>query len=176
MPKIVIENWSLGLWTAGPAAKNPKGTVTRATNVQFLDEGTVATRNGCIKVFDLASSTDGTLISGTHFFKAGTTVYDDTATSLGFTQAGDRLRVAAMSATGLLNDIVFFPTCMKKVYQGVVSNWGISDTPTAPTAVDSGVAGNLTGDYTYIITFYNSTTPTSLPKDTPSSVELSQVL
>ena len=158
MPIITIENWALGLWIAGPPAKNPRGTLTRMTNVQCMDEGTITTRNGCTKKLPLAGTMDGAFISGMHFYKAGGVIYDHSGTSLGIVQGGNDLRVAAASTTGLQDDMVFFPKAMKKVFQGVASNWGISDTPTAAVPTATGGAGALTGTYSYVLRFFNSVT------------------
>lgn len=163
MPKVIIDNWSQGLWTAGPTAKNPRNTATRMTNVQALDEGTVQTRSGSRRSLALASTVDGIFISGLHFYKVGTTIYNNLGVSLGFTQLGTRLRVAAMTTTGITEDMVFFPVCMKKVYQNTVSNWGINSTPQPPVATATALAGNLTGDYTYRFAFYSTVTKTLSP-------------
>ncbi|MDC1444484.1 hypothetical protein N8192_00440 [bacterium] len=129
-------------------------------NVQVMDEGTVATRNGGTTQLALASTVDAIFISGLHFYKVGTTIYDAAGASLGITQTGDQLRAAAAPAIGVTDDLVFFPEAMKKVYLGTVSDWGIRVTPAAPTAADASIVGSLTGNYTYKISFYASATHT----------------
>ena len=133
--------------------------------MQVNDEGVLQTRPGSVLATNLANTVDGTAIAGMYFYKlAGGEVYRDT-TDLGFTQTGtsypNYLRTAAMTAFGIVEDIVFFPAAMKKYWAstGAVSNWGISDTPTAPIPITS-IAGNLTGTYTYKLAFYNSVTKT----------------
>lgn len=161
----IIARWDKGLWTAGPACSAPPNTVTRLTNMQVNDEGVLQTRPGSVSSIALANTVDGAYTAGMHFFKlASGEVYKDT-TDLGFAQTGtsypNYLRTAAMTAFGLVSDIVFFPVAMKKYWSvtGQVSNWGITDVPVAPT-VATGVAGNLTGSYTYKVAFYNSITKT----------------
>lgn len=152
-----IDNWARGLWTAGPPGKAPQGTLTRMTNVQVMDEGTVATRPGCAPQISKANTTDGVLIGAKHYYKIGTRIYQDMRDT-GIDQAGSQIKAAAAPVVGVVDDIVFFPLCMKKYYNNVAYNWGIQDTPTACVAADSGVAGNLTGEYTYRLAFYNATT------------------
>lgn len=179
---MIIAKWNNGLWTAGPPCSAPPQTLTRMINMQVNDEGVVQTRPGSTSVTPLANTVDGTFIAGMHFYKiAGGAVYRD-ATSLGFTQTGtdypNYLRVAAMTAFGIADDIVFFPGGtgeMKKYWAatGTASNWGISEVPTTPTLTTS-VAGNLTGTYTYKAAFYNSITKT-LGTLTPASSSLTVV-
>lgn len=133
--------------------------------MQVNDEGVLQTRPGSTSVTALANTVDGTFIAGMHFYKLSTgEVYRDT-TDLGFTQTGTSypnfLRTSAMTAFGIVYDIVFFPVSMKKYWAqtGQVSNWGISVIPTVPT-LTVGNAGNLTGTYTYKLAFYNSVTKT----------------
>lgn len=177
MPKVMIDSWASGLWVAGPPSKNPPGTLTRMKNVLVQDEGTVATRSGASRSLLLPNTEDGIWIASRHFFKVGSTIYDENGVNLGIAQPGRRIRAAAMATSGVYDDMVFFPYAMKKVYFSTVtvihgnlptqystshvSNWGIvSAAPDIPTAVDSGVAGNLTGDYTYKTAFYASATHT----------------
>lgn len=164
----IIARWDKGLWTAGPACSAPPNTLTRFINMQVNDEGVIQTRPGSVSVNALANTVDGAYIAGMHFYKLATgEVYRDT-TDLGFIQLStsypNYLRTAAMTAFGIVEDIVFFPAIspnMKKYWSatGEVSNWGISVAPTVPTPVTGG-AGNLTGTYTYKLAFYNSITKT----------------
>ena len=163
MPTIMIQSWSQGLWTAGPPSKNPSNTLTRMNNVLVQDEGTVATRSGSSHAVSLPNTGDGKWIASKHFYKVGLNLYDENGVPLSIVQAGRRLRAAAMPTTGVYEDMVFFPGAMKKVSNGIVSNWGISLIPGIPTSVDSGVLGNLTGDYTYKTAFYASSTHTLGP-------------
>lgn len=178
--KVSIDNWSKGLWTAGPPSKTPPGTLTRMENVQVMDEGTVATRPGCSLAVSLINTVDGQFVANQHFYKDKFgAVYRD-ATALGFTQGGRRLRCEGMSVLGLANDITFFPICMKKYYlptgavSSVVQNWGIHVTPAALTSVDLAVAGNLTGNYYYKTAFYNSKAKT-ISNLSPASAVLNLV-
>lgn len=163
---MLINNWTKGLWISGPPCSAPPQTLTRMTNMQVMDEGVVQTRPGSTLVTNLANTVDGVYIAGMHFYKDSIyEVYRDT-TDLGFSQQGtvsnpNYLRVAAMTAFGVLDDIVFFPVSMKKYWSptGVVSNWGISEIPGAPNLASGGV-GNLSGEYTYKLAFYNSSTKT----------------
>lgn len=170
MPKILIDNWSKGIWTAGPPSKTPTGTLTRMTNVLVMDEGTVATRTGCSNVLTLPNTVDGIYVAGLHFYKVGTSIYDSTGTALGITQSGTRLRAAAAPALGVANDLVFFPISMKKVYAGTTSDWGIYVTPLPPTSTDAAVAGSLTGNYSYRTAFYAAATHTMGALSTASNV------
>ena len=160
MPKILLNGWAQGIWTAGPPNKIPANMLTRMTNVLVQDEGTVATRTGGQSVLALDSTVDGIFIAGLHFYKRGTTIYDSSGTALSIIQTGNQLRAAAAPALGVQNDLVFFPGAMKKVYLGAVSKWGITDVPAAPVATDAAVAGSLTGNYTYKTAFYASVTHT----------------
>lgn len=163
MSVLTIDNWSKGLWTAGPPSKTPPGTLTRMQNMQVMDEGTVATRPGCVVQETLANTLDGAFTANDHFYKLSTGYVYNNSIALGFYQEGRRLRTAALTTFGLPLDIVFFPMVMKKYYKGTVSNWGISQVPTTPIASDTGIAGNLTGNYIYKIGFYSSTTKTLGP-------------
>ena len=160
MAKVLLDNWTKGLWTAGPPTKNPANTLTRMINCLVQDEGTVATRTGGLSQLALANTVDSIFIAGMHFYKVGTTIYDNTGASLGIVQTGTRLQAAAAPAIGVPDDMVFFPGAMKKDYLGTVSDWGIRVTPAAPTAADASIAGSLTGNYTYKISFYASATHT----------------
>ncbi len=169
MPRIIIDNWTRGLWTAGPPSKAPTGTLTRMQNMQVMDEGTVATRPGCVSHIALANTVDGAFVAGAHYCKTSALSVYREAVSLGFTQTGRRMRACGLTTFGLADDVTFFPVSMKKYYSGAVSNWGISVTPTAPSVVDAGV-GLLTGNYTYKIAFYASSTRTMSALSVESAV------
>jgi hypothetical protein len=158
--QVIVDNWTAGLWTAGPAGKNPVQTLTRLTNMQVMDEGTVTTRPGCLRYLHLADTTDGAYMSNEHFFKDSATKVYHNGTDLGFTQSGRRLRIAGLASYGIPLDLTFFPVSMKKYYSGTAYNWGISVVPATPTVSAGAIPGNLSGDYTYRIAFYNSVTGT----------------
>lgn len=175
---ILVDNWSSGLWTAGPPGKNPAKTLTRLTNMQVMDEGTVQTRPGCSVYVSLANTVDGAYMSNKHYFKTEDTTVYRSAVSLAFTQAGRRLRIAGLAAYGIAEDLTFFPTVMLKDHNNIITNWGINVVPTTPVATDLAVAGDLTGDYRYRIAFYNSNTGTlgSVSDETTSiNVTASQI-
>ena len=156
--KITFDNWTFGLWTAGPTSKAPKGTLTRMQNVEVNDEGSIKTRRGCSNYVTIADTVDGAFVANTHFFKDSSgNIYTSTGVDTTIDQTGRRLRIIGMPRFGLADDIVFFPISMKKWYDSTVSNWGISKTPNTPLSA-LGAAGQLTGDYTYRLAFYNSST------------------
>lgn len=170
MALVTWTSWKNGLWTAGPPIKIPANYLTRLTNMQVMDEGTIKTRYGCSSFLALADTVDSQYIANQHFYKLSTgAVYKD-AVSLGFTQTGRWLRACGLTTYGLPSDIVFFPmeNTMRKYYSATVYNWGVWDpavpnvglVPPTPTAVDAGVAGNLSGNYYYKVGYYNSTTKT----------------
>lgn len=169
MPKILINSWANGIWTAGPPNKIPANMLTRMINVLVMDEGTVATRTGGTQELALAGTVDSIFISGLHFYKVGTAIYNSAGVAIGVTQTGNHLRAAAAPAMGVVNDLIFFPSAMKKIYNGVVSDWGIEFPPPAPVAADASIAGSLTGNYTYKIAFYSSTTQTLSPLSAESN-------
>lgn len=164
-----MDNWSRGIWTTGPPSKAPQGYLTRMINVLVMDEGTIATRSGCLHVLPLANTVDGVFIAGLHFYKIGTAIYDLAGGNTGIIQPGNQLAAAAAPTIGVPNDLIFFPTAMKKYYQGVVSNWGITSIPAAPVS-GAGAGTLLTGNYSYKTAFVNSITHTISPLSPESNI------
>jgi hypothetical protein len=181
-PTTVFDNWAGGVITtmrpdALPNAASPRGrnsilsflaggqaVAAKRPGFELINTAPVTGRPTVIGQFEfnrnnagvatsthLIVSSDGTLTKPNG---AATPVAVDGATPTPFT-AGNLYPVFAV-----LNNLCFIVngTDKKKLSSaGTVQNWGIVR-PTAPTAVDSGVAGTPSGTYQFARTFYNSTT------------------
>jgi len=159
--KVVLQNWNQGLWTDGPACKAGPFQMTYCVNVTATETGSLRTRPGCARFLSLADTIDGTYVGDAHFFKTSDNKIYRNTTSLDFYQYGSLLRVADCSTLGVAGDILFFPYAMKK-YRTGVDKWGIQEVPEAPSA-SVGDSGNLSGTYSYRVTYYNSNTRTESP-------------
>jgi len=159
--KVVLQNWNQGLWTDGPACKAGPFQMTYCVNVTATETGSLRTRPGCGRFLPLANTIDGTYVGDAHFFKTSDNKIYRNTTSLDFYQYGSLLRVADCSTLGVDGDILFFPYAMKK-YRTGVDKWGIQEVPEAPSASVGG-SGNLSGTYSYRVTYYNSSTRTESP-------------
>jgi hypothetical protein len=160
VPDIEFNQFDGGLFLAGRKDRMPEGTLRRNKGLHPDSTTTMQSRNGSMFVKNLNAHSLFEF-NDLRFAGATTAFYrDGVSVKTGLT--GDRLRFAKMPPTLGVADSLFVAgggDLFKIDSSGTVSQWGI-DAPTTDLVAAIGVAGVLTGDYQYKITFTNTSTGT----------------
>jgi hypothetical protein len=188
----VFDNWAAGVIStmrpdALPEAASPRGrnsilgfygggqaVASKRPGFEILNPSPMSTRPAVIGQYEYTRNAAG-VITSTHLLVgdngalstlSGTTVAALDATNATPFTAGNNYPQFAV-----LNNLLFIVngTDKKKVSNTSVQNFGISR-PSAPTVVDSGVAGTPNGTYEVAISYYNSTTGHQSSRSDASSV------
>jgi hypothetical protein len=163
-------NWAKGAIVADYSAeKVPKEAASRARNVAFLKGGFPSRRKGVSIITPAAQSGKNPILGIGNGLNLNWIIDDagrwskvssvgviapiDAAVPTPFT-AGTKYPIVASAKNHMF---VANGTDLKKTNGTIVTAWGFA-APAVPTAVDSGVAGNPTGDYQFALTAYNSAT------------------
>ncbi|KKN44724.1 hypothetical protein LCGC14_0690030, partial [marine sediment metagenome] len=160
MPDITFNRFDGGLFLEGRSDQLPDNTQRRNKGLHPDSLTTMKSRNGSqlVKSLDAHSLFEFNNLR----FAGATTIFfrDGVSAKTGLT--GDRLRFAKMPPTLGVEDSLFVAgggDLFKINSSGTVTQWGIDAPLTNPSAA-VGVAGVLTGDYQYKITFTNTATGT----------------
>ena len=160
MPDITFNRFDGGLFLEGRSDQLPDNTQRRNKGLHPDSLTTMKSRNGSqfVKSLDAHSLFEFNNLR----FAGATTIFFRDGVSVKTGLTGDRLRFAKMPPTLGVEDSLFVTgggDLFKINSSGTVTQWGIDAPLTNPSAA-VGIAGVLTGDYQYKITFTNTATGT----------------